>query len=81
MSAIAILPAACVCGHDHKTHRGEDVYMCLECSCADHVPRCQNCAGAVPMYPIRPRLMPDHDACSARCKAQLEYALTLKAAA
>jgi hypothetical protein len=38
-----ILPKGCVCGHDHHTHRDEQVDLCLECSCSELSLRCQNC--------------------------------------
>lgn len=71
-----VLAKSCVCGHDHKTHRGESVGMCLDCSCIEYVPRCQNCGGETPY----PRLVEDRDVCSLRCAAQLRYAESLEAA-
>src|SRR5207253_1301429 len=77
VSEVKILHKACTCGHDHRTHRGEDVAMCLECSCLDRVPRCQNCGEPATW----PRIGGEHDTCSRRCLAQLEYALALRTCA
>jgi hypothetical protein len=57
--------------------------MCLECRCIEDIARCQNCGGEVP-YIGQPEARFEgryYDACSARCKAQLDYALARKAAA
>ncbi len=72
---MTILPKGCVCGHDHRTHRGENVAMCLECSCLDHESRCQNCGESATW----PRLHADFDACSRRCVLQLEHATRVAA--
>lgn len=75
-AAIQILPKGCMCGHDHRTHRGEEVHLCLECSCEDKQVRCQNCGGEVP-YTGQPEARFDgryYDVCSSRCRTQLEYA-------
>lgn len=61
------LPATCTCGHDHETHRGEFVAMCLECNCDDHGSQCQNC-GAEAVSFARPAF------CSKACEAQLVLA-------
>lgn len=67
-----ILERACVCGHDHTTHRGEEVHYCLECSCSEHIPRCQNCGEESTLARLNSRF----DVCSRRCALQLEYAAT-----
>lgn len=65
------LSKACVCGHNHKTYRGEDVHMCLDCQCDEFIPRCQNCGEPTP-YPSLD--FPRWDVCSRRCAFQLEHA-------
>jgi len=73
-----ILPKECMCGHVHETERGEEVELCLDCSCSDRLPRCQNCGGeAVWLGRGEGRF----DACSGACLLQLEYADKLKAVA
>jgi hypothetical protein len=74
---MTILSKACVCGHDHTTHRGEDVTLCLDCSCYEHIPRCQNCGGES-VWGLYDRKW---DVCSLRCAYQLEHAEARKAAA
>lgn len=69
---MTVLSKACVCGHDHRTHRGEDVDLCLDCSCSEYVERCQNCGEEA--WPIVKSGR--YDACSRRCALQLEYAST-----
>lgn len=72
-SELDVLPKRCVCGHDHTTARGEHVDLCLECRCDDYDRRCQNCGGSAFGGPRG-----SYDACSLRCKAQLDYADSLK---
>lgn len=74
-----ILGKGCMCGHDHHTHRGEFVDMCLECSCSNEVPCCQNCGSEVPVG--RAEITIDrrfYDVCSSSCQAQLTYAIELR---
>jgi len=71
-SQIRILPRACMCGHDHTTHRGERVTYCLDCQCDEEIPRCQNCGEESKWLGVRMRF----DVCSHRCLQQLEYAET-----
>lgn len=73
---IRVLPKGCVCGHDHTTHRGEEVELCLECSCTEHRPRCQNCGEALEQFHVHLR----YDACSRVCAMQLDYVDSLEAA-
>jgi hypothetical protein len=69
---MSILRQGCVCGHDHKTHRGEDVHMCLECSCLEYRHRCQSCGeDAYPTVAVAGGYI----ACSRRCALQIEYAM------
>lgn len=69
---MTVLSKACVCGHDHRTERNEPISLCLECSCMEWTPRCQNC-GAEASGSI---LVPHYEACSRRCALQIEYAVT-----
>lgn len=74
---MSILCKGCTCGHDHKTHRGEDVHYCLECSCDEHIPRCQNCGEEANFGARLTNLR--LDACSRKCALQLEYATNREA--
>lgn len=71
---MSILPKACVCGHDHETIRGERVHLCLDCSCDDYGPRCQNCGDLIEGWGLH-IYVPGYDTCSRRCALQIEHAL------
>jgi hypothetical protein len=57
-----------MCGHDHETHRGEHVDMCLDCSCDCEIMQCRNCGEEAII------LDRQIQACSQACLRQLEWA-------
>lgn len=76
MSDVRILPAGCICGHDHLTDRGEPIELCLECGCMGREDRCQNCGRPADLYTLKQRY-DEPNACSQRCATQLAYAMQL----
>lgn len=70
--------SGCVCGHDHRTARGESIDLCLECQCTEFVAACANCGAEAWYGGLLHKGLP---ACSGRCVAQLEHADTLASTA